>query len=90
MCRRVGDTSDMVQVASEEDTQIIDRLDALMEQGRLYLDPDLTLTRLARRLGLPVKTLSIVINRVSGEYVSCYINAPGSKLLAQHWSKGTV
>ena len=70
-----GDTSDMVQVASEEDTQIIDRLDALMEQGRLYLDPDLTLTRLARRLGLPVKTLSSAINRVSGGNVSRYINA---------------
>jgi len=75
MCRRVGDTSDMVQVASEEDTQIIDRLDALMEQRQLYLDPNLTLTRLARRLGLLVKTLSSVINRVGGEYVSCYINA---------------
>ena len=65
----------MVQVASEEDTQIIDRLDALMEQGRLYLDPDFTLIRLARRLGLPVKTLSSAINRVSGGNVSRYINA---------------
>lgn len=61
--------------ASEEDTQIIARLDALVEEGGLYLDPDLTLTRLARRLGLPVKTLSSAINRVTGENVSRYINA---------------
>ena len=70
-----GDTIDLVQVASEEDTQIIDRLDALIEQWRLYLDPDFTLIRLARRLGLPVKTLSSAINRVSGGNVSRYINA---------------
>ena len=60
---------------SEEETQIIVRLDALMEEAQLYLDPDLTLSRLARRLGLPAKTLSTAINSVSGENVSRYINA---------------
>ncbi len=63
------------QDATPEDAEIIERLDRLMEEGRLYLDPDLTLTRIARKLGLPAKTLSSSINRVTGENVSRYINA---------------
>lgn len=64
----------LAPLASEEDADIIAKLDVLMEDGQLYLDPDLTLSRLARRLGLPVKTLSAAINRVTGENVSRYIN----------------
>ena len=66
---------DISSAPSEEDTAIMARLDTLVEQGELYLDPDLTLSRLARKLGLPVKTLSIAINKVTGENVSRYINA---------------
>ncbi|MGB7319114.1 MAG: AraC family transcriptional regulator, partial [Planktotalea sp.] len=66
--------ADVQSAASEEDTAIIARLDALVEDGRLYVDPDLTLSRLARKMGMPVKTLSIAINRVTGENVSRYIN----------------
>ena len=62
------------QDSRPEDAEIIKRLDTLMEEGRLYLDPDLTLTRIARKLGLPAKTLSSSINRVTGENVSRYIN----------------
>lgn len=62
-------------VISEEEADIMLRLDTLIEEGQLYLDPDLTLSRLARKLGLPVKTLSIAINKVTGENVSRYINA---------------
>ncbi len=59
---------------TEQDTQIIARLEALMDQERLYLNPDLTLTRLSRRLVVPIKQLSGAINRVTGENVSRYIN----------------
>ncbi|MEL6957937.1 MAG: helix-turn-helix domain-containing protein [Pseudomonadota bacterium] len=61
--------------ATEQDAAIVARLDALMRQERLYLDPDLTLTRLARRLVLPVKQVSAAVNKVTGENVSRYINA---------------
>ncbi len=64
--------SDQAQEAS--DTEIMDRLEALMNDDRLYLDPDLTLGRLARRLGLPAKQLSAAINRSTGENVSRYVN----------------
>jgi AraC-like DNA-binding protein len=63
------------QSPTPEDADIIARLDVLMEEGRLYLDPDLTLTRIARKLALPSKTLSSAINRATGENVSRYINA---------------
>ncbi|MDJ1464234.1 AraC family transcriptional regulator [Nitratireductor sp. GZWM139] len=60
---------------SEEDAHLVQRLDALLQSETLYLDPALTLARLARRLHVPVKQLSSAINLVSGENVSRYINA---------------
>jgi AraC-like DNA-binding protein len=64
-----------VQPDHEEDVKIMARLEALMSQQKLYLDPDLTLTQIARRLVLPVKAVSGAINRSTGENVSRYINA---------------
>lgn len=61
--------------ASEADAAIVARLDALMAEERLYLNPDLTLQRLSRRMIVPVKQLSAAINKVTGENVSRYINA---------------
>lgn len=46
-----------------------------METERPWLDPDLTLARLARRLHVPVKQLSGAINRATGDNVSRHINA---------------
>lgn len=60
---------------SEEDAHLVQRLDALLQSETLYLDPALTLARLARRLHVPVKQLSSAINLVSGENVSRHINA---------------
>lgn len=59
---------------TEEDSRIVARLDALMHAEKLYLNPDLTLSRLSRRLLVPVKQLSAAINKVTGENVSRYIN----------------
>jgi len=56
------------------DAEIMARLEALMKNDRPYLDPDLTLARLARRLVLPAKQLSAAINRSTGENVSRYVN----------------
>jgi len=46
----------------------------LLEETKLYLDPDLTLSRLARRAGLPQRIVSQSINAHAGENVSQYIN----------------
>lgn len=61
-------------VAEAEDLEIVARLKELMEDRMLYRDPDLTLGRLARRLTLPVKTLSAAINRVEKKNVSQFVN----------------
>ena len=53
--------------------EIMTHLEALMDRDRLYLDPDLTLGRLARRLGLPGKQLYAAISQSRGENVSRYV-----------------
>ena len=53
---------------------MVARLNALLTEQEIYLDSDLTLGRLSRRLGIPVKQLSAAINRVTNGNVSRYIN----------------
>ena len=50
------------------------RLDALVAEGALYLDADLTLERLSLRLLVPATRLSTAINRTTSENVSRYVN----------------
>lgn len=61
-------------VDSAGDEALMQRLDKLVREDQLYLDSDLTLARLARRLHVPVKQLSAAINRRTGENVSRFIN----------------
>jgi AraC-like DNA-binding protein len=58
----------------ERDLKIITKLDEYMNVQKPYLDPDLTLARLSRKLVIPAKPLSTAINRVKGENLSRYIN----------------
>ena len=58
-----------------EDAAIMARVEAFLAREPLHLDPDLTLTRLARRLHLPEKRLSSAVNRATGGNVSRYVNA---------------
>ncbi|MDE2913163.1 MAG: helix-turn-helix domain-containing protein [Paracoccaceae bacterium] len=64
-----------VEELSGDDEMLMQRLEALMREGRPYLDPDLTLARLARKLRLPAKQVSAAVNRATGENISRYINA---------------
>lgn len=57
-----------------EHRDILAQLDALLRRDRLYLEPDLTLQRLARRLRLPEKRLSAAVNGATGDNLSRYIN----------------
>jgi AraC-like DNA-binding protein len=58
----------------QPDTELLAQLDRLLAEERLYLDPGLTLSRLAKRLHVPIKRLSATINRATGENVSRFIN----------------
>lgn len=58
----------------EKDQAVIATLEEHMRLKKPFLDPDLTLARLSRKLVLPAKQVSAAINRVKGENVSRYIN----------------
>lgn len=60
--------------ADPNDGAILARLSEHLETTGAYRDPDLTLARLARRLGLPAKMLSAAINRSTGGNISRYVN----------------
>lgn len=74
--RREGETAEAVPSDEEiaRDRSILARLDEHVAHHKPYLDPELTLARLARRLMLPAKQLSAAINRGRNENVSRYIN----------------
>jgi AraC-like DNA-binding protein len=57
-----------------EDTEIAAALDRLMQARELYRDVDLNLNRLARKMGLPARQVSIAVNRVKAMSVSHYVN----------------
>ena len=65
---------DLPQAIDEEAIVLFARAEVLLKEQKLYLDPDLNLTRLARRLHVPVKKLSAAINQSTGESVSRLIN----------------
>ena len=67
------DTQD-VSTAGEQDQHTAAALQALMAERQLYKDTDLNLTKLARRMGLPARTVSQAVNRVHGMSVSQYVN----------------
>ncbi len=64
-----------VEELSGDERLVMQRLETLMRTDRPYLDPDLTLARLARKLRLPAKQVSAVVNRSTGESISRFINA---------------
>lgn len=58
----------------EEDRAVFDRLETLMDEATLFRDPEITVARLGRRLGVPARSVSSAVNRVTGENTSRYIN----------------
>lgn len=73
---------------TDQDVQIIEKLDAMMATQKLYLNPDLTLSLLSRRLLVPAKQLSAAINRTTGDNVSRYINAARIKAAQEQLTAG--
>lgn len=66
---------DKIQIDTRaEDVAVENRLQNLITRENLFLDPDLTIGRLSRKLGIPSKQLSAAINKSTGENISRYIN----------------
>jgi AraC-like DNA-binding protein len=72
--RRELDTETLSEEDASRDQAIISALDQYLAQHKPFLDPDLTLARLARKLVVPAKQLSAAINRTKNENVSRFIN----------------
>ncbi|MBO1040212.1 helix-turn-helix domain-containing protein [Brucella pituitosa] len=62
------------EARDEQDRDSLARVKHVLIQNRLYLDENLTLIRLARKVGLPARQISSSINRITGKNVSQYIN----------------
>lgn len=60
---------------AEETAQIMVKFDALMREHQLFKDPDLSLNRLARKLGIPARKISSAVNQTHNENISKVINA---------------
>ncbi len=72
--RRETDSETVSEQDATRDQAIISALDQYLVAHKPYLDPDLTLSRLARKLVVPAKQLSAAINRSKNENVSRFIN----------------
>ncbi|MGL4321977.1 MAG: helix-turn-helix domain-containing protein [Paracoccaceae bacterium] len=70
----VAEPEDTPRAATAEDAALFAQLEAMMAERALWRDPDLTLARVARRMGVPAKALSAAVNRVRGENISRVIN----------------
>lgn len=62
------------QLTDDEVKDIVNRIDSLLTAKELFLDPDLTLDRLARKACIPARQISAAINQAHGRNVSQVVN----------------
>lgn len=79
--------SGMKPTAHDEQTMTV--IEALLSERELYRDSNLTLARIARRLGLPARDISRAVNHCRGENFSRFINGYRIRR-AQELLKNTV
>ncbi len=58
----------------QADGEVLARLEHLFETEEIYRDEDLSLRRLARKVGVPDRQLSVAINRLRSVSVSQFVN----------------
>lgn len=56
------------------DQDVLERIARLLAEQKLFLDENLTLSRLARRAGIPARQISGAVNRLTQKNVSQFIN----------------
>lgn len=62
------------QDGDAQDSSVEAKLSDLLREDRLFLEPDLTVQRLAKRLHMPARSVSGAINRTKDMNVSQYVN----------------
>jgi YesN/AraC family two-component response regulator len=63
-----------INVTDEEVDDVFRSVETLMQQGRLYLEPDISLANLSKQLKISAQKLSFVINTRAGSNFNEYIN----------------
>ena len=63
-----------MQFAGEDGEKYIEKLKALMEEKKIYLNPELKLATLAEELGLPSHQVSKLINEKLSKSFNDYVN----------------
>lgn len=66
--------SEKKEPANADNKALVDKAKQVLIEQNLYRDPAMTLTRFARRTGVPDRDLSIAINDVAGINVSQFVN----------------
>ncbi|PSJ47874.1 AraC family transcriptional regulator [Zobellella endophytica] len=61
-------------LSAGEANAIIAKLDTLLREKQAFLDPDLTLGRLSRKLTIPARQISMAVNQVHGRNLSKVLN----------------
>jgi AraC-like DNA-binding protein len=61
-------------VVTDEDLETFKRIDELMTTRKPYQDPNINITRIARQLQLPARSVSNAVNRVRHQNFSLFIN----------------
>lgn len=62
------------QLSELDAKSIVDSIEALMADTELFRDPNLSLGRLARKLGIPARQVSMAVNQVCGNNISKVLN----------------
>lgn len=67
----------LVSLVNRNDAEmmhIFERVETLMKEAQVFLDPELTLNRIARKLTMPARDISRAINVITKQNVSQYVN----------------
>ncbi|WP_377192926.1 helix-turn-helix domain-containing protein [Ruegeria meonggei] len=74
MFSKANAVTNAAPVANTEDAEVVERLRTLMDEQQLFLDPNITVQRLAKRLSLPARSVSSAVNKTQGTNMSQYVN----------------
>ena len=69
-----GQSDKIAPKVSEVSLSLEPQVNAFLRENHRYADPNLTLDKLAKRIHIPARKISIAINHASGMNVSQYIN----------------
>ncbi|MGB2065736.1 MAG: helix-turn-helix domain-containing protein, partial [Marinomonas gallaica] len=57
-----------------EQQEVMARTESVLREQTLYLDPNLTLARLARKAGIPARQISTAVNKLTQQNISQWVN----------------